>query len=308
MNEIPGARVVRGGESEGGRRTGAEVTPEGRVLRLAPRAVPRALAWRLLFGGWLIGFGWMFAAFGMVFALLALQWSDLSFLGADYDRQATATVTSIEQTSSSENKRKIYRVHYTFVDESGVERRGESYTKDPPREPASWQVEYRSGDPSESRLAGMRTRPFSPFLLMVLIFPLVGLGLVLWQLPTALHNLRLLRYGAETKGKLVDKRPTHVEINNAPVMALTFEYEVDGKPYRATVKTLTTAPLEDDAREPMLYDPQSPSRAMTLDHLPGSPKVTADGELEARSGVVLHLLIAPLLFVGLVVASVILML
>src|SRR5690348_4204556 len=130
MSEIPGARVVRGGEGEGGSRRGGGVAPEGRVLRLAPRALPRALVWRLIFGGPIVVFGWLFAAFGMAFVLVFLPMLDLSF--ASYDRQASARTTSIEATSSSENERTIYRVHYAFVDEVGVERRGESYTTDPP--------------------------------------------------------------------------------------------------------------------------------------------------------------------------------
>jgi hypothetical protein len=282
---------------------GAKVAPEGSVLRLAPRALPRALIWRLIFGGPLVVFGWLFAAIGMVAALVFLPMLDLSF--GDHDRQASATLTSVEETSSTENEHRIYRVRYTFLDEAGLVRHGESYTTDPPSVSGSWRVDYRSGDPSESQLHGMRRRPFSPLFLFVLVFPIVGLGLVIWQLPAARRNVRLLRYGAETRGKLVRKRETRVTVNDTPVMALTFEYEVCGKTYSTMVKTLQPAPLEDDEREAMLYDPQSPSRATTLDHLPGSPKVTAGGELEARPGTAFHLLILPVLFVGLFAATVI---
>jgi hypothetical protein len=50
------------------------------------------------------------------------------------------------------------------------------------------------------------------------------------------------------------------------------------------------------------------AQATTLDHLPGSPKVAPDGTLEARSSMVVHLLIAPIAFAGLLVATVIRML
>jgi hypothetical protein len=82
-------------------------------------------------------------------------------------------------------------------------------------------------------------------------------------------------------------------------MALTFEYEVGGTTYSTTLKTLTPGPLEDDEREATLYDPRAPAHATTLDHLPGKPKVTATGELEARPGPAIHLLVLPVLFVGL---------
>jgi hypothetical protein len=58
----------------------------------------------------------------------------------------------------------------------------------------------------------------------------------------------------------------------------------------------------------MLYDPRAPAHATTLDHLPGSPRITPSGNLEAQPGIVIHLLIAPIAFVGLLAATVIRML
>jgi hypothetical protein len=135
MSEIPGARVVRG-VSGGERRAGAEAAPEGTVLGLAPRALPRGLFWRLIFGQAAV-FGWLFASFGMLAVLVFLPSADLSF--ATYDRQASATTTGIEETGSKELKRKIYGVSYTFRDEAGIEHRGESYTTDPPASPGTWE-------------------------------------------------------------------------------------------------------------------------------------------------------------------------
>ena len=71
------------------------------------------------------------------------------------------------------------------------------------------------------------------------------------------------------------------------------------------METLTPAVLEDDELEPMLYDPRDPARATTLDHLPGKPRIDADGELEVEHGTSFHLLIAPVLFGGLLAAAVI---
>lgn len=271
--------MVRGSVATGG---GEEVEPQGRVLRLARRDLPRALVWGLIFGGPIVAFSWVLAAFGMVFVLVFLPMLDLGI--STHDLQAMATVTHIEETSSTENERPIYRVRYTFLDAAGAEHRGESYSKSPPAELGSWRVDYRGGDPSESQLAGMLRRSFSALVLIVLVFPIAGLALVIWQLHVARRDLRLLRYGAETRGKLVDKRETRVHVNDVPIMALTFEYDVDGTRHTATVKTLDSRPLEDDEREAMLYDPHAPAHATTLDHLPGSPKVTPSGDLEARSG------------------------
>lgn len=317
MSEIPGARVVRGGDGgagdggagPGGPRSAAAAAARprrGLVLRLAPRALPRALVWRLWFGGVAATVGWIFTVVGLALSVAFMSMVDLSF--GDYDQRVAGMVTRVEETTTTVNDHRIYRVHYTFRDAAGATHQGASYTTSPPERPGAWDVEYQGDDPATSRLVGMDRARMPRFILFVLIFPVVGLGLALWQLRAGRASLRLLRHGAETSGKLIHKRETNVEINDVPVMALTFEYEVDGRRHTATVKTLTPALLEDDEREPMLYDPHAPWRATTLDHLPGSPRLTADGELEAQAGFAGHLLILPILSAGLVMAAAILLL
>jgi hypothetical protein len=93
--------------------------------------------------------------------------------------------------------------------------------------------------------------------------------------------------------------------DEAPSVELTFQYEAGGKRYTMTVEPQRSEKLEDDGLEPMLYDPYAPSRAMMLDDLPGSPKITASGELEARPGIASYLLLLPILFAALVAATVI---
>ena len=92
-----------------------------------------------------------------------------------------------------------------------------------------------------------------------------------------------------------------------PSVELTFEYEACGKTHTTKVEPQHPEKLEDDELEPMLYDPYEPSRAMTLDDLPGSPKINASGELEARPGIVIHLLLLPILFAGSVSVAVVVM-
>lgn len=287
MSDLPEARLVRGGEDAGGDAAG---TPSAPVLRLAPRALPWRLVWRIWFGTSMAWFGWLFAAVGLVACLFFLPMSEL--WQADYDRIAIATITGVEATSASENDRTIYRARYAFVDEHGVARTGASYTTDRSLS-GEHEVEYVAADPGTSRLVGLRARPFSAWVALVLIFPVVGLAMAIHQLVAGWRATRLLRLGVETRGRLRDKRPTGTRVNDQPVMALTFEYQVDGRTYRAVIKTLTPDVLEDDDEEPMLYDPFAPSRATTLDHLPGSPRVTPDGEIAGRAGVALHLLLLP---------------
>jgi hypothetical protein len=299
VRDLPTARVVRVGETDAANAgTGAPSAP---VLRLAPRALPGRLIVRIWFGTPLAWVGWLFAAIGMVACMVFLPVSEL--WSPDYDRTTVATITGLEETNSSENDRRIYRARYTFVDERGVTRTGASYTTDPSLA-GEHPVEYVAGDPGASRLAGMRSRPFSAWVAFVLLFPLVGLAIAIHQLVAGRRATCLLRRGVETRGRLVGKRTTNIQINNQPVMALTFEYEAGGRTYRAEVRTLTPSLLEDDAEEAMVYDPYHPARATTLDHLPGAPRVTADGEIAARPGIAVHFLLLPAVTVLLLAATI----
>jgi hypothetical protein len=107
----------------------------------------------------------------------------------------------------------------------------------------------------------------------------------------------LLRHGRETRGTLLGKR--EVELSEGSVWHYTFEYAVEnGTKQVVTVVTEAREPhLEDDALEPMLYDPSGRREATTLDHLPGYPAI-ADGELVARSRRVWPVLVLPALAIA----------
>jgi hypothetical protein len=297
MATVPGARIVRGDV----RQPRAVGAAPRRVLSLAPRPVSRRLIWRLWFGTPIAAFGWMFAAFGMIFVYAALPIAEI--WRPAYDRSAMATIGVVEPSGSSEDDQPIYRVHYTFADMAGVQRSGESFTQDG-TVTGTRVVDYVTDDPDVSCLGGMRGRPFGWFPLVVLLFPVVGLCLALPQLRTGRVATRLLRHGVQTRGRLVEKRATSTSLNDDPVYELTFEYEVGGTRYQAAVKTLSPAPLEDDAEEPMLYDPQDPSIATPLDHLPGEPRIASDGTLLAIPGIAVHVLVMPIATAGLSVATV----
>jgi hypothetical protein len=296
MATVPGARIVRGDV----RQPRAAGSAPRRVLSLAPRAVPRRLIWRLWFGTRVAMFGWLIAAFGMIFVHAALPIAEI--WRPAYDRAAMATIGVVEPSGSSEDDRPIYRVHYTFVDMAGVERSGESFTQDG-TVTGTRVVDYVTDDPDASCLGGMRGRPFGWFPLVVLTFPVVGLWLALSQLRTGRMATRLLRHGVPTRGRLVEKRETSASIDENLIFELTFEYEVGGIQHRTAVKTLSPAPLEDDAEEPMLYDPQDPSIATPLDHLPGEPRIASDGTLLAIPGIAVHVLVMPIVTAGMVVAT-----
>lgn len=147
-----------------------------------PRPVPFLLRAQVLFGGVLNFIGWFFFGFGLIFVLIFGSLADLSswyrFRGEV--ETARGTITAVEETSSSENKTRIYAYRYSFRTPNGEEHKGVSYRTGRSHEPSEEIiVEYLPDEPSYSRIQGMRRAEFSPWVLFVVIFPLVGFIFVL---------------------------------------------------------------------------------------------------------------------------------
>lgn len=94
----------------------------------------------------------------------------------------------------------------------------------------------------------------------------------------ARRQLHLLRHGVATDATLVEKK----EVSNSETSYwhYTFDYTIaDGTTRRSTVITDVAEPsLENDPHEVLLYDPDKPDTATTLDHLPSAPAIR-DGQL-----------------------------
>ncbi|TPW19896.1 MAG: hypothetical protein FD126_2226 [Elusimicrobia bacterium] len=141
---------------------------------------------------------------------------------------------------------------------------------------------------------GTRKGIFEWPMLFMLVFPAIGLTMMSVGVRKGLRALRLLTHGIPAQGRFVCQEATNVRINDTPVMAMTFEFKtVDGRTARCMAKTHETRELQDDAEEPLVYDPEDPSRAVLLDELPGRPRITEDSVVRSREGIVWHLLLVP---------------
>lgn len=131
-------------------------------------------------------------------------------------------------------------------------------------------------------------------MLFILLFPVIGLTMMTVGVRKGLKALRLLTRGIPAQGRFVGQTATNVQINDTPVMAMTFEFKtVDGRTARCVAKTHETRELRDDSEEPLVYDPEDPSVAVLLDELPGRPRITEDSVVRSREGMVWHLLLVP---------------
>ena len=269
-------------------------------LRKPPREVPLTISLKALLGGVLQQMGWGFFSFGMVFFLVfAVSGGvfeevqrDLAFRG---DRaKASGKVVSVAETSIDVNEQDVveFEVEYKV---NGETFRNICYkTGWKHDEGAKVQVEYLSSDPSLGRIVDSRWAVTPWWLaLLILIFPGVGLLMLLGGVKSGLANKKLLKFGHVAYGELVSKDATNTRINDRTVYELSFKFRADssGRDHIAKTKTHETEKLEDEEQEPLLYLASCPDEAILFDNLPGAPGVNARGQLVDSSplGVIAYL-------------------
>jgi Protein of unknown function (DUF3592) len=268
-----------------------------------PRRVPLLVRLQLLFGGAINQFGWVFFGFGMVFFWLFVCRADLTSWYRFRGRLETVQgrVTESSDTGASEGGSKhhrgtpIYRNKFTIlVDDK--EYQGASYaTGRELRTGSVVTLEYPPGKPNVARIRGMRTNVFGPAVLFVVIFPLVGLGILSYGLVSGVKACSLLACGIQTSGKLMLKEPTNMRVNRQTVYKFTFTFKTsEGEICTANTKTATER-FANDAEERVIYDPRQPRRVLLLANLSGAPQIGEDGHIVAgRLGPALCSSILPL--------------
>ncbi len=265
-----------------------------------PRSVPPTVRVAALFGGIVNQFGWLFFGFGMIFVWVFVPDIDFTSWYRFRGDVATAqgTVTAVRKTHMSENNVEVYEIRYAFAADDGRRYEGTSYmTGARYGDGQAVDVEYRKDGPGVSRIQGARRGAAPIWVSFVLVFPLIGLVLIVAGLKKGIKANRLLGRGKLGLGTLKSKEPTNTSINDQPVYKLTFEFAAeDGQTYEVVAKTHETRLLEDDAEERLLYDPWNPRYAAMLDNLPGAPEIDQMGHLKSAGPLRgLAVLILPLL-------------
>ena len=278
-------------------------TPSGSFAQPALRGVPVVVKLVSLFGGWLQTFGWIWLGFSLVFMWFMIPATDVSSFWKFSGELVTVTgkVTGAEKTGISEGGSDsspgtpIWKVSYSYADSSGRVREGVSYTvgsmwgvgDTPP-------VEYRTDDTSISRIQGARTSPLPPWVLIFLLFPLIGVVMVLFGLRAGVKRSSLLAAGKLARGKLVSKTPTNTKVNNRTVYKPDYEFEADdGSKHVATARTHDTARLEDEEAELVLYHPKDADRNWVVDSLPAGITLDETGRYAPPSAMMSLLILLP---------------
>ena len=245
--------------------------------------------------------GWFLFGFGMIFVWSFAGHADYSFIEFYGERgRALGVIDSVQPTSFTVDNARVMANGYEFS-AGGRTFHGVAYSTGSAAAPGqkTW-VEYIAGKPQMSRIAGMRRAAVTPWVLVVVVIPLVGIGLVGFAWGGGRIENQLLRDGILTTGVLKEKTATNTSVNNARVYRMTFEFTArDGTRHKLTSFTNAPHRLSDEAREPLLYDPQTPERAYLLDNAPSRPKLDGGGELLGRPVAAFFKLIIPVIVLAL---------
>ena len=263
-----------------------------------PRRVPLSLRVVNFFNGG-AQIGWGVFGFGMIFFWVFAGNADFSKLTFHPDGRVFGRVTSVADTNASENKSSIHATHYQYS-VAGELYNGTSYTTGgTPAVEDEVTIEYDEDNPSRSRIEGMRRSMFGPWAAIVAIFPAIGLAFLIPCTLWGRKRNRLLREGLLTTGKVIDVRPTNMTINKQPVWEVVYEFhDRNGQRREASARSTDTTRLQDEDAEPLLYDPNDPTKACVLDEAPARPKFDLNGDLEGRPVAAALKLILPGIVIG----------
>jgi len=202
---------------------------------LAARRVPAPLRLQALFGGAQSQFGWIFVGLGLLI-LLAFGGESEALTFCKYLgplNTTTGTVTRTYQTEFTESKNDgihfgadrrpfeseysrrqrlrrhnddvpVYAVEYAFTPSNGGSVTGTAYQVGGTPDSNTVTVQYKANNPQISRVKGLRTAPRSAWFALILLFPLIGVCLIVASLRRGRTNIALLRHGTPALATLVD--------------------------------------------------------------------------------------------------------
>ncbi len=260
-------------------------------LAEAPRHVPPSLRMKMYLGG-LGQVGWLIVALGVVFGWLlgsAADWRGPLYFRGELGH-ADGHIRHLERTHYSvgggEHSDGTPVYAYTCVFEhDGQPYEVVSYTTGRgPGVDASVEVEFPAGRPALARVVGMRHAPFSIFVVLVWIVPLVGVWLIVHRARKGGRGIRILENGRPAQGQLVDKKRTNVRVNKQYVYKFTYAYQADdGSTHQCAARTHKVDKLEGEYAT-LLYDPRDPSQAVVFNTLPGTPETDETGQFKPAAG------------------------
>ena len=106
------------------------------------------------------------------------------------------------------------------------------------------------------------------FMITPLIFPLIGMSMLLLTLRKRIKYLRIMKTGKFTLGTFQRYEATNVRVNNSTVYRYYFCFtDSEKREYTVTGDTHTGS-LSDESKELLAYNPDNPNQAVLIDIFP----------------------------------------
>jgi hypothetical protein len=248
-----------------------------------PRHLSLLTRINVLFGGFFIQFGSIFFWFGMVFVLIFVgQSSAIHLFSFEGEWKKTeGLLLEINDGHGEVNDEPIYEYVFSYS-ANGQSFTGKSNsTFSGEEETTIVQIEYKTGNPTRSRIVGMRSELFPAWVvLLVIVFPAIGFVFLFLGFKKNIKALQLLINGTFTRGKMLSYEATNSIINDQTVYAYKFEFHASNKTHIAECKTHLTERVEDEETEKILYDRADPRFNLVYDAMGAAPKIDGFGKIE----------------------------
>ncbi|MCF6366332.1 MAG: DUF3592 domain-containing protein [Bacteroidales bacterium] len=248
--------------------------------------IPVFIKIAVMFSDIMATIGLVFTLFGGIFLfvmLVSVQFNTISV--SDNSPSVNGEITDIIPTNTYINNNQVFEYHYKFKNKEGIQYSGISFAShryDRPGDNVA--VRYNEINPEESVIAGMETEQFPKWvLLFLLIFPVAGITMLYFGIKKGIRNVNILKFGKVAFGTYSRKEATNVSINKQAVYKFYFDFiATDGNLYTATGNTHKTYLLEDEGKEPVIYNSGNPEEAVLVDTLPKSVRRFFKKEIDKK--------------------------
>lgn len=171
-----------------------------------------------------VGFGAIFLAMGLFFVSVFLPWRQLDEwrLGAGHYELAQGRIISVEKTNMTMNKVRVMRHGFEFKPAQSETVRGECFTTGRRWTAGSVvRVRYSPAEPALACPEGARLSQGSLGSAFVLIFPIVGGGIIFWVVRSRRRMLWIMQNGTLGDFRVTAIEPTAVTINKQQQFKIT---------------------------------------------------------------------------------------
>lgn len=252
---------------------------DGAELPQPPRKLPHLIGFNLRFGNPFSIIGWGFLCIGLMVGFVFARPVDVyeSLRLSTEGQPINAIVTDVDESIWTSDGKAVFIHTYEFMMNDKTYKGTSEIAGSAEDVGAKIEVTFLPTNPKISKMKGSQSAFGSLF---VIIFPIIGLCFVVFSYRRGSRWVHLLRNGIETSGRVIATEPTGVRVNDEPQYKVTLSFtDVHGVAHQTEFKTMQVEELTDEPEETLLYDSNDPTRALPVDGLPDSVRLTRDGIL-----------------------------